>query len=319
MANRPRLRSAFPTSPTGPDTGPDAAPVRRARPPAGARSVRAAVLAVAVVASGSLLALASPAAGADSVHVVEPGDTLSTIARDHGVATAELAAANGITDHDLIRIGQKLAIPGPAVHRVAPGETLIAIARRYGVSWSEVAALNGLANPNRLRVGQELELPGGTAAGPAVTAPGPRYGDLPRTIATNPERLALVSSFERWSSHYGVPADLLMAIAYQESGWQASVVSDKGALGVGQLMPATSAWLAQDMIGIPDLDPAVPDDNIRMSARFLAWLIAYHGDVDLAVAGYYQGPVSVRLLGPYAQTERYVANVNAARWRFQPS
>ena len=45
-------------------------------------------------------------------YVVKPGDSLSKIAAAHGVKTKDLMAANGITDANKIRAGQKLAIPG---------------------------------------------------------------------------------------------------------------------------------------------------------------------------------------------------------------
>jgi LysM repeat protein len=251
--------------------------------------------------------------------VVEPGDTLSEIAEDHGVSTAELAAANGISDHHRIRAGQVLSVPSPEPIRytVGAGDTLSAIARDFGVPASEIAALNGLDDPHRIRVGQVLELPAG--AGGAVADLAARYPALPARIASNQERVALLGSFERWAAHYGVPADLLMAVAYQESGWQSSVVSSKGAIGVGQLLPATADWVARDLIGVPELDPQVPDDNIRMSARFLAWLIGYLGGEREAVAGYYQGPTSVTVFGLYGETEAYVANVEASRQQFQRS
>ena len=108
-----------------------------------------------------------------------------------------------------------------------------------------------------------------------------------------------------------------MAVAYHESGWQTSVVSHKGAIGIGQLLPATADWVAEDLIGIPSLDPNNPDDNIRMSARFLLWLIGYLGSENEALAGYYQGPGSVTIRGLYEETQVYIANVQGARWRFQ--
>ena len=43
----------------------------------------------------------------------------------------------------------------------------------------------------------------------------------------------------------------------------------------GQLLPSTAAWVAGFLIGAP-LDPYVADDNIRMSARFLAHLLVAH-------------------------------------------
>jgi len=46
--------------------------------------------------------------------VVQPGETLSQIAKQYGVSVDALMAANGIADPHLIKIGQELIIPGPA-------------------------------------------------------------------------------------------------------------------------------------------------------------------------------------------------------------
>ena len=292
--------------------------------PTGTRAtkVRRGAPGLAIVAV-SVLLLAMPApAGAHTPYVVQPGDTLSEIARDHGVSTAELAAANGIVSYNFIRIGQTLQVPvhGPTTYTVVAGDTIGGIAVRHGVSAADLVALNDISDPNRIRAGQQLRLPAGSVAGPTASTGGEtasRYASLPSRISSNPERLALVPSFERWAAHYGVPADLLMALAYQESGWQASVVSSKGAIGIGQLLPATAEWVAEDLIGIPSLDPYNPDDNIRMSARFLLWLIGYLGSEDAALAGYYQGPGSVTIRGLYQETQTYIANVQGARWRFR--
>ena len=277
-------------------------------------------LLASVVLAGITLLPAS-VAGADTSYVVQPGDTLSVIARDHGVSTADLAARNGITNYHRIRIGQTLTVPSPepTFHTVVPGDYLGRIANTYGVSSAEIVSLNGLANPNRIRIGQRLQLPSGAVAGPSssVASITDRYTALPSRIRSNPERLALVPTFERWAAHYGVPADLVMAIAYQESGWQDSVVSNKGAVGIGQLLPGTSTWIARDLIGIPNLDPYNTDHNIRMSARFIDWLMGYMGGETTAIAAYYQGPGSVRINGLYGVTETYLANVEGVRWRFR--
>ncbi|MBC8253178.1 MAG: LysM peptidoglycan-binding domain-containing protein [Ardenticatenia bacterium] len=49
-----------------------------------------------------------------TIHVVQPGETLSEIAEQYGVSVDALTAANGIADPHLIKIGQELIIPGPA-------------------------------------------------------------------------------------------------------------------------------------------------------------------------------------------------------------
>ncbi len=279
-----------------------------------------AALAASLVTIATLALGATPAA-AETTYVVQPGDTLSVIAADHGVSTSELAEANGIANRHLIRVGQTLKVPTPepSFHTVEAGDSLGAIAAAYGVSVSDLVALNGLSDPNRIKIGQELQLPTEAVAGPTseIDSILARYPNLPDRIVSNPDRLALVPSFERWAAHYGVPADLVMAVAYQESGWQRTVVSNKGAIGIGQLLPATAEWIATDLVGIPELDPNVADDNIRMSTRFLLWLLGYLGSEREALAGYYQGPTSLVLRGMYGETVVYVDAVEGGRWRFQ--
>lgn len=271
------------------------------------------VFAVPVLAIVLVTVLIAPVAAQE--HVVQSGESLSVIARDHGVTTGELASANGISNHHLIRVGQILTIPG-LTYQVRPGDSLSVIASRTGVPVSAIVAANGITNVNLIRVGQTLRLPSG--ASPVVANPAAGYNSLPGRLRANPNRLQLIPSFERWSAHYGVPTDLLMAMAYRESGWQNDVVSPKGAVGVGQLMPATSVWVADHLIGV-DLDPNVPDDNIRMSARFLDWLIGYMGSEEAAIAGYYQGPNSVRAIGYYDDTQAYVTNIAQIRRLFAKS
>ncbi|MDH3681040.1 MAG: LysM peptidoglycan-binding domain-containing protein [Acidimicrobiia bacterium] len=277
-------------------------------------------LVTGLVTTAALLVPVSPAA-AHTSYVVQAGDTLSGIAQRHGISTADLAAENGITNLNLIRIGQTLSVPTPepTYYTVQAGDSLSQIAAANGVPTADLAALNGIGDPNHIRVGQQLQLPAETVAAPtsSIDAVAARYSSLPESITANPDRLALIPSFERWAAHYGVPADLVMAVAYQESGWQASVVSSAGAIGVGQLLPTTADWVAADLIGVADLDPYNTDDNIRMSTRFLLWLIGYLGSESEAIAGYYQGPTSLTIKGLYDETQAYVANVEGIRWRFQ--
>lgn len=99
-------------------------------------------------------------------YVVQRGDTLTTIARQHKVSVAAIVEANSIANPDMIRVGQRLVIPGHSggedrVHVVARGETLAGIAARYGVSLSAVVKTNDITDPNRIRVGQRLVIPGG--------------------------------------------------------------------------------------------------------------------------------------------------------------
>ena len=184
------------------------------------------------------------------------------IARNHGVSAADLAAENGISNLHLIRVGQKLRIPHaePVFYVVRSGDTIGGIANRAGVSRSALIEVNGLSNPDLIRVGQRLRIPDGGSVAAANPAAG--YNRLPGRLRAHPDRLNLIPSFEKWSAHYGVPPDLLMAMAYRESGWQTGAISNKGAIGVGQLLPVRpSGWLATDPY--PGTRPLHADDNIR--------------------------------------------------------
>ncbi|HMP88813.1 MAG TPA: LysM domain-containing protein [Kiritimatiellia bacterium] len=44
-------------------------------------------------------------------HVVQPGETLSAIARAYKVSSADIVQANGLKSADVLRVGQKLFIP----------------------------------------------------------------------------------------------------------------------------------------------------------------------------------------------------------------
>lgn len=103
------------------------------------------------------------------IHVVQPGETLSTIAADYGVDAIALAAANNLANPNMLRVGQQLFIPGVTQqqaiaargvrHTVASGESLSQIAQAYGVTVAQIMAVNGLDDPNTIVVGQELLIP----------------------------------------------------------------------------------------------------------------------------------------------------------------
>ena len=103
------------------------------------------------------------------VVTVQSGDSLSAIAAEHGVSVSALMNANGITNPDLISVGQELTIPGsmppattlpPLIVTVQSGDSLSAIAAEQGVSVSALMEANGISDPNLLSIGQQLVIPG---------------------------------------------------------------------------------------------------------------------------------------------------------------
>jgi LysM repeat protein len=124
--------------------------------------------AVAVVQpTATALPTITPAAATTTptaTYVVQPGDTLFSIAQRFGTTVEALRAANGLTSN-MITIGQILFIvaapslsPGIIEHIVAPDDTLYSLAQRYGATVEAIMRVNGLTSPSII-VGQRLLIP----------------------------------------------------------------------------------------------------------------------------------------------------------------
>lgn len=98
-----------------------------------------------------------------STYIVRSGDTLSSIAAKFVTNYQTLASLNGLSNPNLIYVGQVLRVNGSAsagsvYYTVRVGDNLSSIASRYGTSYQLIASLNGLANPNLIYVGQTLKI-----------------------------------------------------------------------------------------------------------------------------------------------------------------
>lgn len=93
-----------------------------------------------------------------TIHVVQSGDSVDSIAAYYGVDPIRLASDNSVPDNGALAVGQTLVIRFPRqVHSVLPGETLTAIAARYGVSVRDLWRRNWfLGGSEALSVGQTL-------------------------------------------------------------------------------------------------------------------------------------------------------------------
>jgi soluble lytic murein transglycosylase-like protein len=107
---------------------------------------------------------------------------------------------------------------------------------------------------------------------------------------------------------HGIDPLLFRALVTQESAWNSSAVSAKGAAGLTQLMPAT----AKEFCGLEPDERFEPEKNLDCGARYLARQIRRFQSVELALAAYNAGPERVAQLGRIpriAETENYVAKI----------
>lgn len=112
---------------------------------------------------------------------------------------------------------------------------------------------------------------------------------------------AFLDAARQAAQRHGVPEDLFLRLVQQESGWNPSATSPKGAHGLAQLMPETAAHLG--------VDASDPGQNLDGGARYLRMMYDRFGDWKLALAAYNAGPEAVEKHGgvpPYAETTHYV-------------
>jgi len=94
------------------------------------------------------------------IHVVESGQTLSSIAETYGTTPAAIQEANDLPNPDDLVIGQAMVIPiEGSYYWVRQGDTLYTIGQRYQISAAELAKVNGISQYRPLQVGQRLYIP----------------------------------------------------------------------------------------------------------------------------------------------------------------
>jgi LysM repeat protein len=251
---------------------------------------------------GRALKVPGDGSGGSSVHIVQPGETLSSIAARYGTTVVAIAHANDIPDPNMIVTGARLrvggsassgtaSVPAPArTHVVLAGETLSDIAARYGTSIDSIANANHLSDANLIVIGQTLEIPAGGS------------GDVEYLLES--EAVA-----------HGVETSLVKAVAWQESGWNQSARSSVGAIGIMQVMPDTARYI-NNSLGTGNLHVRRAADNVKLGVTYLRHVLDLTGSESKGLAAYYSGPGNVgRRLKSYQRP--YVRAVQALKARFR--
>lgn len=142
----------------------------------------------------ALAAAGAELPGGTGYYLVNSGDTLSGIAKQFGMATADLLRLNGLSNANVVWVGQRLRVsarvapvapaevraPAPqlaeTIYVVKPGDTLAAIAAANQTTLQELLVDNGLPAANLVYAGQRLRVRAVSAASPLSLVAAPADG-----------------------------------------------------------------------------------------------------------------------------------------------
>ena len=155
---------------------------------------------------------------------------------------------------------------------------------------------------------------GRTYADSVVAAANANLATLRSTPA--PSKAEMQAKIAATARAMGVDPALAQAVAFQESGFNHAVVSPANAIGTMQVIPTLGA------VGVgPRRPPAEPRRTRTTTSSRASPSCARSSrnapDLPTAIAGYYQGASSVKRNGMFADTRRYVANVQTHMTRFR--
>ncbi|WP_223169318.1 MULTISPECIES: LysM peptidoglycan-binding domain-containing protein [Microbacterium] len=213
---------------------------------------------VLTLVGGAAVTPAAPAApvAASVVHAVRPGDTVSAIAKRHGLSVPTVLKANGLSWSSIIYPGQKLTIPGNAApaasapaapatpaapaaptpaagsYVVKAGDTVTSIASRHGVTIQAVLAANTLQMSSIIYPGQKLVIP-------------PQGG-----LGLDAEQIDNARLIIQIGRELGVPdrgIAIALGTAMQESWIRNLDGGDRDSLGLFQQRPSTG-WGTADQV-----------------------------------------------------------------------
>jgi len=185
----------------------------------------------------------------------------------------------------------------PAVQAACPsytvrwGDTLGNIAASYRTTVAQLAQLNHIRNVNLIYVGQHLCVSSG------VVPSDPLEWSSPAQVHT-----LLIQAAAR----HGLPRNLVLAIAWQESNWTQHVIAWDGGIGTMQIMPYTAVYLNGVMH--TQLNPYRLWDNIELGTSYLRMLWnTFPTNLQRIISAYNEGANAVITRGIF--NWHYVYNV----------
>ena len=234
-----------------------------------------------LISSSSAVTTATRNVGTFGSYRVRSGDSLTAVARRHGLSATQLAQMNGISPWRWLYNGQVLRVPlstatvqaAPATapvsqagggngivegvqrYAVRPGDSITRLAKNHGISVARLLSMNGLTSARWLYVDQVLLLPGAPAPAPQPAPPVPALQPVPPATALQPGRTGAAShtvqageTFSNIAQQYGVSSPAIIRL---------NGLTNRSVLEVGQTLSIPSENALELIENLQNrLDPA---------------------------------------------------------------
>jgi soluble lytic murein transglycosylase-like protein len=179
-----------------------------------------------------------------------------------------------------------------------------------------VEQIRALSNGTSGAVASKANVGAGVGAGLGAVSPSVNGADAKPTDSrptdSKPSDSKLDQIVQDAAGRHQVDPALVKAVIATESGWNSQAVSQKGAMGLMQLVPATAQRFG---VGNP-FDPA---QNVEGGTTYLRSLLdRYNGDLTKSIAAYNAGERAVdqsRGVPAYRETQQYVQKVTSAYFK----
>lgn len=174
------------------------------------------------------------------IHKVKSGEHLNMIAKKYGTTAKVLQKYNGISNANLLKVGQTLRIPlagsteenikepsRPEFHTVKKGDTFYGICNKYGLDAKSVQKANPKLNPSKIAIGQKISIPGGkpTTKEDAPPAKAPTKDEVvkqdtaPPAVTTKPSYTKVVITEQISISELAKNYNMTTAQINDANGW----------------------------------------------------------------------------------------------------
>ena len=230
-----------------------------------------------------VISVVSPVSAQSSdgpIYIVQSGDTLSSIASRFNISVADLMDANGISDPNLLAVGQELVIPGLQgvsgvllTEYVQYGDSFRSLSRRTQVDKAMLRRLNRLVSPSELYVGTSLIVPQQESAGSLNARITPASGESLLELAvkqnTSPWALTQINQLEgTWQA---LPGDVLYASGdgSEVSATGLPAVFEKASIGP---LPIKQGGTAVVRVQVPD--------GVTVSGKLVDHELRFFPDTD---------------------------------------